>query len=114
MVSFDYLKEVAGSDRQFVAEMATAFLHQVPEFVTNFSYYLESRQYIKLAKEAHTAKSTVLLFELKEVEEMLRQLQHLAEKEEDIEMYPVLVGQINLLLNQAANEVTVWLHENHS
>lgn len=114
MVSFDYLEEVAGSDRQFVAEMATAFLHQVPEFCTQFSHYLESCQYAKLAKEAHTAKSTVLLFELKELEELLKQLQHLAEKEENVERYPSLVGQIILLLNQAADEVRVWLHENQS
>jgi HPt (histidine-containing phosphotransfer) domain-containing protein len=83
-----YLKEITGGENSIVIEMVEMFLEQVDEFKENMTKYLNDKNYIDLGKEAHKAKSSVLIVGMEELGKNLKKLQLLTEANEEIETYP--------------------------
>ena len=60
-INLKYLESMAGGDQEIIQEMKELFIAQVPEFIEKLKRYLEEEDYIELGKEAHKAKSSVLI-----------------------------------------------------
>jgi len=67
-----YLKEITGGESAIVIEMVEMFLAQVEEFKENLTNYLNDKNYIELGKEAHKAKSSVLIVGMEELGKNLK------------------------------------------
>lgn len=100
-----YLKQIAFDDKEFIAEIIQTFRRQVPEFTNNMRTYLKSGQYDLLAKEAHSAKSSVIIFGLNGLAIKLKELQLLAENQHKTETYPDYIDEFEQLCNQAIEEL---------
>ena len=109
-VNLDYLEEISGGDNNFKKELTEIFLKQVPEFISNMHRYLDEKKYDLLAKEAHTAKSSVLIFMMEETGATLKKIQLLAE-EDDIEPIPDMLEQVEKALNGAEKELGSFVEE---
>ena len=79
-LNFGYLDEVAGGDTEFKKELVKIFLQQVPVFIENMKKFQNENDLVNLAKEAHTAKSSVLIFGMENTGASLKQIQLLAEE----------------------------------
>jgi HPt (histidine-containing phosphotransfer) domain-containing protein len=86
------------------------FLKQIPIFLSNLHRYLETKDNKQLAKEAHTAKSSVLVFMMEDTSKRLKQIQLLAEKN-TLEEIPPLLEEISSELHQAIPELRQFLKE---
>lgn len=104
-MNLNYLKEIAGNDEEFLHEVVESFLLQIPQFCNNMKNYDHCCQYDLLSKEAHTAKSSAVLFGLDDLTDMLRRLQNLAEKQEMVGIYSGLIERIEESFNKAAEEI---------
>lgn len=91
----NYLKEITGGEPEIVKEMIEMFIEQVAEFKVNMDTYLSSKQYIELGKEAHKAKSSVLIVGMEDLGKNLKKLQLLTEANKDVETYPDYVKMFN-------------------
>mgnify|MGYP006306819085 CR=1 FL=1 len=109
-VSLDYLEEISGGDNNFKKELIQIFLKQVPEFISNMHQYLDEKKYDLLAKEAHTAKSSVLIFMMEETGATLKKIQLLAE-EDDIDPIPEMLNQVENALDGAVEELGLFVEE---
>ncbi|WP_319479081.1 Hpt domain-containing protein [uncultured Draconibacterium sp.] len=69
------IESLAGGDTEFIKEMAEIFLEQINEFVTNMSSYLQEKDWEKLAREAHTAKSSAMTFGMEGTGTLLKNIQ---------------------------------------
>lgn len=107
-VNLDYLEELSGGDDSFKKELIQIFLKQIPEFVSNMNKFLSEKKYDLLAKEAHTAKSSVLIFMMEESGSNLKKIQLLAEAD-DIEPIPELLSQVETALDCAKKELSAYL-----
>lgn len=87
-----YLKEITGGESAIVIEMVEMFLAQVEEFKENLTNHLNNKNYIELGKEAHKAKSSVLIVGMEELGKNLKKLQLLTEANAEIETYPSYVA----------------------
>ncbi len=83
-----YINDITMGDSNMLEELIMLFIDQVDEFEENFERLLEEKDWDKLGKEAHKAKSSVATFGLKELANELKELQLLTQKEEKIEEYP--------------------------
>jgi HPt (histidine-containing phosphotransfer) domain-containing protein len=83
-----YLKEITGGENSIVVEMVEMFLEQVDEFKGNMTKYLNDKNFVELGKEAHKAKSSVLIVGMEELGKNLKKLQLLTEAKEEEETYP--------------------------
>jgi HPt (histidine-containing phosphotransfer) domain-containing protein len=86
-----YLKEITGGENSIVIEMVEMFLAQVDEFKENMTKFLSTQSYIELGKEAHKAKSSVLIVGMEELGKNLKKLQLLTEANAEVESYPEYV-----------------------
>jgi HPt (histidine-containing phosphotransfer) domain-containing protein len=107
-VNFSYLEEISGGDDGFKKDLIQIFLKQIPEFVSNMHQFLSEKKYELLAREAHTAKSSVLIFMMEESGSKLKQIQLLAEKNE-IEPIPKLLSEVETKLKGAQEELSSYL-----
>ena len=91
-LDLSYLDEVAGGDMDFKKDLVKIFLQQVPVFIENMKKFHSENDYINLAKEAHTAKSSVLIFGMEKTGANLKQIQLLAE-ENQVQLIPDLLKE---------------------
>lgn len=109
-VNLGYLDDISGGDNVFKKDLIEIFLKQIPEFVSNMHQFLADKKYDLLAKEAHTAKSSVLIFMMDESGSNLKKIQLLVE-EGDIDPIHGLLDQVEKTLNGATKELSAYLNE---
>jgi HPt (histidine-containing phosphotransfer) domain-containing protein len=109
-VNLDYLDDISGGDRNFKKELIVIFLKQIPDFIRNLHRFLIDDETENLAKEAHTAKSSVLIFMMEETGKNLKKIQLLAENNQKEEIFPLILDVQNDL-EKASEELNIHLNE---
>ncbi len=109
-VNLSYLEEISGGDTNFQQELIGIFLNQIPVFISNLQDFFSDKDNENLAKEAHTAKSSVLIFMMEKTGNNLKQIQLLAENRQS-EQIPFLLTKVKKDLTNAAEELTGYLAE---
>jgi HPt (histidine-containing phosphotransfer) domain-containing protein len=100
-----YLNEVSGGDQAFIKQMIGIFLEQVPEFIAHMEKFLATANYAELGKEAHKAKSSVIIVGLNDLGDKLKELQRLTEEKKDVEKYPDYVEEFKKISRVAMKEL---------
>ncbi len=109
-VNLEYLNDISGGDSNFKAELIGIFLKQIPDFIRNLHRFLIDDEIENLAKEAHTAKSSVLIFMMEKTGKNLKKIQLLAENNETDEILPIIL-EVQDELNSAAKELKAYVRE---
>jgi len=73
--NLDYLRNITGGDKNSMRENILLFIEQVPEFIGNMKKHLEEKNYAELGREAHKAKSSVMILGMEELGYDLKSLQ---------------------------------------
>ena len=73
--NLDYLRNITGGDPDSIREIITLFIEQVPEFIGNLNKHLKEKNYPELGKEAHKAKSSVMILGMEDLGHDLKALQ---------------------------------------
>lgn len=103
-VNLEYVDEIAEGDKDFKKELIKIFVNQIPDFIFNINKYLSEQNHLELAKEAHTAKSSVLIFQMQNAGKLLEKIQILAEKKE-FNPIPELMESIIIEMENAKDEL---------
>jgi HPt (histidine-containing phosphotransfer) domain-containing protein len=109
-INIEQLDSVSFGDKEFKKELIEIFLKQIPEFISNMNKFFAEGDLTNLAKEAHTAKSSALIFDMKNTGESLKKIQLLSE-DETVEPLSHLIKKVNIELNEAAKQLQVILSE---
>jgi HPt (histidine-containing phosphotransfer) domain-containing protein len=110
ITDLSYLEEIAAGDQSFIIDIIDTFIRQVPDFIKNMKRYLQERDFSRLAKEAHTAKSSVILFGLNHLAGRLKEFQSLADKMENIAAYENYIQEFEDTCNRAIQEIKSKYH----
>lgn len=108
LLDFTQIDQIACGDVAFKKELIEIFMVQIPDFIENMNVFYEKNDYVSLAREAHTAKSSALIFGMKETGDLLKQIQLFAEQNE-FELIPSLVEKAGFGLNEAEKQLKVVL-----
>ena len=73
--TLDYLRNITGGDPDSIREIIILFIEQVPEFIGNLKKHLDEKNYPELGKEAHKAKSSVMILGMDDLGHDLKALQ---------------------------------------
>ena len=71
----NYLRTITEGDSVAMREIINMFIEQVPEFIGNLNKYLKEEKYAELGKEAHKAKSSVMIMGMDDLGHDLKALQ---------------------------------------
>lgn len=110
IIDFSHLNSIASGDDDFKKELIAIFLEQIPVFINNMKKYLDNNKLEKLAREAHTAKSSVLIFGMTNSGTLLKEIQLMAESKNSTEIQPSL-EEVEKELIQAKTELENFLKE---
>ena len=88
----NYLKTMSGGDAKFIQEMIELFREQIEEYKKDMPALLQKKEYDSLSKMAHKAKSSVAVMGMKEVAELLKELEILAQEEKEVERYDSMIN----------------------
>ncbi len=111
VTDLNYLKDVTENDPKAMREIIEMFIAQIPEFIENMNASLKNKQYIELGKEAHKAKSSVMVMGLNDLGLQLKELQLLTEQRAGIERYRDYVDDFIRNCNQAKKELEEFLKD---
>ncbi len=103
-LNFGQIDEIAGGDATFKKELIELFMKQIPNFIANMNHFQQNKDMNKLAREAHTAKSSALIFGMKDTGELLKQIQALSENKETLPI-DSLIKQVEANLYNAEKEL---------
>ena len=103
-INIEQLDSVSFDDNEFKKELIEIFLEQIPEFISNMKKFFGEGDLKNLAKEAHTAKSSVLIFDMINTGKSLKEIQLLSENNSK-EKLSKLIKDVELELNDAANQL---------
>ena len=104
-LNLSYLESMAGGDPEIIQEMKDIFIAQVPEFIENLNRYLREGQYIELGKEAHKAKSSVMIMGMNQLGKDLKTLQLATIAGTNEETYPQYVKEFEVQCLGAIEEM---------
>jgi HPt (histidine-containing phosphotransfer) domain-containing protein len=94
------INKLTGGDESFKKDLIEIFLKQIDEFIIKMNSYLNDNKMENLAREAHTAKSSVLIFGMVDTGLLLKEIQHLAESN-DTATIPSLIKKVEIDLSEA-------------
>lgn len=89
-IDFTNLYSVANNDEEFIKELIEIFLAQIPAFIKNMNQLFLDNNLEKLGREAHTAKSSVMVFGMINTGKLLNQIEIWAENKNLDEIEPAL------------------------
>ena len=73
--NLSYLQNITGGDAETIRDLINLFIEQVPEFIGNLKNHLKEEKYIELGREAHKAKSSVMIMGMDDLGHDLKSLQ---------------------------------------
>jgi HPt (histidine-containing phosphotransfer) domain-containing protein len=103
LYNLTYLKEIANDDPELELQLIEIFVAQIPEFISNMKNFLQSGDLKMLGKEAHTAKSSILVFGMAKTSEILKKIQIDVENGE--------IANLEKLINAAETDLNQVLRE---
>jgi HPt (histidine-containing phosphotransfer) domain-containing protein len=109
-IDLNHLNSITSGDESFKKELIAIFLNQIPVFIHNMKDYLDNNKMEKLAREAHTAKSSALIFGMENTGKLLKEIQHWAENKKPAEICPAL-EEVEMELLQAKTELENFVKE---
>lgn len=105
--NLEELDRFSFGDEEFRNELIKIFTEQLPEFIINLNLFYEKQEWENLAREAHTAKSSVLIFGMQNTGKMLKEIQTLAEAGETSELPFLLesvISDMKIVLDDLKNK----------
>lgn len=75
LYNLSYLQEIAQDDPELQDQLIDIFIAQIPEFISNMKKFYAENDMKLLGKEAHTAKSSILVFGMVKTSEILKKIQ---------------------------------------
>jgi HPt (histidine-containing phosphotransfer) domain-containing protein len=102
-----YLNEMSGGNRELIQEMISIFMSQVDEFAKDMETYLQNKDYEKLGKLAHKAKSSVSIMGLSKLAKDLKILEELTKEGKENIKYQKIVKNFRDETSEAVEELLV-------
>ena len=75
LVDFSQIDEITSGDLDFKKELIGIFISQIPEFIQNMNEAFATNNLEFLARESHSAKSSVLIFGMDSTGTLLKQIE---------------------------------------
>lgn len=96
---------MSGGNQALILEMIDIFKNQVVEFADGMEQHFLDKEYEKLGKLAHKAKSSISIMGLTELASQLKSLELMACAGNDVEKYPAIIEKFKIETTEAVSEL---------
>ena len=99
------LAEMLGDDKKAILQMVKIFLQATPESLNELNKCFEKNDLQGVSKLAHKLKSSVDIFQVKDIKQEIRRLENNTRDNINLDEVPELVGKINQVLSTTIKQV---------
>ncbi|MFK7756387.1 MAG: Hpt domain-containing protein [Flavobacteriales bacterium] len=112
-IEFDlsYLNQVFQGNKQMINNIISMFIKQVPEYIHEMEECVVRAELEALHPLAHKAKSSVAMLGLKNMEQIILEIEHKSRTSEDLEALPSLVRKASVEVKGIASKLEKVLKE---
>ena len=103
-----YLESMTEGDKGLIKELIGIFSTQVEEYSAQMQKFLVDQNWGELSKLAHKAKSTVAIMGMKDLSEILKQLELLAKEGKEVDSYSAMIDLFSSECKIAVAELKLY------
>jgi HPt (histidine-containing phosphotransfer) domain-containing protein len=104
-IDLDYLKQISNGSNEFIHQMITVFMEEVPNEIKNLEKHLANKDWAALKATAHKMKPSYSFMGVKELEESIHTVEQNCAAEKDLDQLPGLIERIKNLTNDVIKEL---------
>jgi HPt (histidine-containing phosphotransfer) domain-containing protein len=104
-----YLKSMAGDSYAVIKEMVDIFVEQVAEISEEMTEALTAKDYMRLSKLAHKAKSSVSIMGMNDMAIEMKRLELSAAESKEVEVYGEIINRFISDCSEATDELHSYL-----
>lgn len=107
LVNLDYLDKSLRGNKKQIREIIEVFIEQVPSDIMAINEAVNAENYLVIKNKCHKMRSTVSILGIPELETLLGEMEQIGYSGKDIDKIRLLNQQLNIMGNQAIEEVEV-------
>lgn len=104
-IDLEYLKQISNGSNEFIFQMITVFMEEIPGEIANIEKYAKSGEWKSLRASAHKMKPSYSFMGVKELEEMVNTLEEYSGNETHLEQIPAIVERIKTITEKVVIEL---------
>jgi HPt (histidine-containing phosphotransfer) domain-containing protein len=104
-IDLDYLKQISNGSNEFVYQMITVFVEEIPIELSNIDKAMASKDYKTVRAVAHKMKPSYSFMGVKELETLVNTLEEYSGSETNLELLPGLVERIKSVTEEVIKEL---------
>jgi len=93
-IDLDYLRQISNGSNEFIYQMITVFIEEIPNEIKNLEKHLEKRDWKALRGTAHKMKPSFSFMGVKELEDSINGIEKNSEEEKNLDQIPGLIERI--------------------
>ena len=102
-----HLKELADGSNEFIIEMISLFIEDMPGDLEKMEIYLRNKDWQALRKVAHKIKPSIMYVGLTEIESLVKETEDYAANEKNLDELPEMLMKIKQICNEAISELII-------
>ena len=106
-IDLTYLKQISNGSNEFICQMISVFMQQTPEALNNMDKYLNEKDWRGLHAVAHKMKPSFSFMGIKELENVIHQIEEYCLSETNLDQLPALILKIKGICKAALQELEI-------
>ncbi|MCE3278562.1 MAG: rpfC 3 [Bacteroidetes bacterium] len=111
LFNLDYLIDHADGDKEFIIEMITLFINDVPQALTKLKSSIDQKNYGDIKIYAHSMKGLFLTLGIEETGDIIKQVERLADNKYPIEEIRLKYNEIEKCYNEVKDPLKMEIEE---
>lgn len=100
-----YLKELSNGSNEFVKEMLSIFIKEMPEAISKIETHLQKKEWQLLRGVLHKIKPSITFVGLKEIEEVVKDAEEYAGSQTNLDKLPEMIMKIKTTCTEGIHEL---------
>lgn len=106
-IDLTYLKQLSKGSNEFICEMITVFMTQIPAELDEIDKYWNAKDWQSLHRVAHKMKPSFSFMGIKELENVICLINDYSSTQTNIDQLPELIAKLKNVCSKALQELEV-------
>jgi PAS domain S-box-containing protein len=99
------IKKIAGGDKDFIKQMISIFLDQIPQSLAQINQAIETKDFERVKSVAHQMKPSIDIMQIDSLKKEVRFVEENAGNQTNLEQLPEFITKLNTVLNSVLTQL---------
>lgn len=104
-IDLDYLKQISNGSNEFIYQMITVFMEEIPNEIKNMEKHLKNNDWQALKATAHKMKPSFSFMGVKELEDSIQAIESNCTEGKSLDRLPGLIERVRNITEDVIREL---------